>query len=230
MEIAQILTENIKLCPHIPTVKSLSKEHLSEMTKIHPIVYIKPENARHSLGIIRIERAEGNNFTILSTDVGERSKKSFKDLWPFIQQTIRSRSYVIQQGIKVSLYNKLSEIKVYLIRKDNKWYTLGSIACNNNPKPKAMPIKNYLADLKVSTKVIEKKISHIESLALEAVKTISNKHNFWWEYTVTITIDSLQKLWISDVNIAPKLADFKHGDIKLYSKIKIARKKVQDIN
>lgn len=121
---------------YIPETKLFRKQAFTDMLNKYSFIYIKPVVGSVGIGVARIERkAEGYFF------YSSQTKESFQhveELVQFVENWIKKKTYMIQQGIPLCKYrDRTFDVRVSIQKNQlHEWKISGMVAKLANPTNK----------------------------------------------------------------------------------------------
>ena len=106
---------------HVPETTWFSKKELSRMLDAHSTVYVKPDEGRKGIGIVRLKRL-GNSTCELSSEKGTKRLSFSEAVRELRSQFDPRKSYLIQQGIDLATYQKCPfHIRLVMQKPKKRW-------------------------------------------------------------------------------------------------------------
>ncbi|MEN9406213.1 MAG: hypothetical protein RLZ12_497 [Bacillota bacterium] len=221
LEQAMLLASAPKLMLHVPKLKPFGKKNLVFMLKNFPVIYLKPEYSLRGKGVVRIDR-EKNCYRVRSDELEADFQVSRRDLWIELLPLLCQRAYVIQQGIAgYGRHGRVVDFRFLVARRKEKWQVVSmlgaaascpKITTNHKVHTKVGPLVNFLRQSSGDRELILKFSRHLQELASAAAEVITQKQPGWSEFVVDLALDTGQKAWILEVNIAPRYGMFLYGN------------------
>jgi hypothetical protein len=235
-ETYQILSTNPKLHKYLPHTKKYDRpESLIKFLKAYNTVYLKPSNGSLGKDIIRISNIpEGYRFQY------RKLKVSITGVWPTSQELctelpklIKSKSYIIQQGLEFIKYNERTfDIRVLMQKNgQGQWVNTASVARvaakqsifpNIAAGGTANDIETVWRDLTSKDWFSSKTYEEIIRVSMAGVAALEQSLGIFGEAGLDIGIDALGNIWIIEINskpsrkvFPPELPDLKMMSIKL---------------
>lgn len=231
----QLFLNDENLRRWIPKTVAYSPNKLAEMTKQFSIVYLKPGNGTGGRGILKIEQT-GDGFRLLGRTKTLAKKSSrvktrsalvkLANHWTR-QQKIRNGTFMIQQGLNLSLLpNRVADTRL-LIQKDNQgeWQItglgvrvgpLGSPTSNLGGGGKPLPFDKLMTARFGAAKAAKIR-EECEALARQVASAIEKYFGPMMEFGLDIGVDIEGNVWLIEVNPKPGREIFLAlGDIERY--------------
>lgn len=230
--VAYLLTNTTNTSDHIPATQLLSKGSFKKILKDFPIVYLKSDAGSKGKGIIRVDRLENELFVIRNSEYTMECNTE-NSAWKVANDLTRGKKYIIQQGINsVTLDNSHFDLRVHIMRVDNKWSIIGM--CGKLAAPgkivtnwwrggKILPVDVlFTNELRYSPETKDRLLKNIEELSVQTAEAVGNMYPSNFEFGLDVGIDQDQKLWLFEVNINPQIGDL--YDKTTFNKIRMLRK------
>lgn len=230
-EVYNWLTADDGLIFHLPATGELTLENLRAFLYRYRTVFVKPKAGSLGQGIIRVEKVKQGCRCL------RRSNGLFVDQEvPKVQDVIKlvgrskTRSYLIQQGINLMLYeNAPFDIRA-LVQKDGSgsWSLTGMAARVAAPLAHLTHVPNggraaalsvVLAE-NLYPKEREKVIAALKDFAVRVATSLEEKSGLMFgELSLDIGLDQDRRIWLIEVNSKP--FRFDEEDIRKLSKERI---------
>jgi len=220
-----------KYLPH--TIKYIKNSDLIQMLKKYHFVYVKPVNGTGGRGILRIERLAGENVKIEGRDHERRiisprtipiiTLRDFLSKW-----NVTSTSYLVQQGIPLSLNNGRVHDYRILVQKDGlgNWCVTGgagrigaarSITANLHGGGSAIAMTKLMQNFVNPSVNISSVQEEINTLAIELAAFLEKQGYQLCELAIDIAIDRNGGIWIIELNPKPSREVFREiGELDRY--------------
>jgi len=220
-----------KYLPH--TIKYTQIADLIKMLKLYDVVYVKPVNGTGGRGILRIERQSALSVKIEGRDHERRiisprllslsALRSFMNSW-----NVHSTSYLIQQGIPLTLNNGRVHDYRILVQKDGngQWTVTGgagrigaarSITANLHGGGSAVAMHRLIEQFVAPGVNLTHVQEEINSLSINIANFLEQHRYTLCEIAIDIAIDREGKIWIIELNPKPSREVFREiGELERY--------------
>ncbi|RXT15269.1 YheC/YheD family protein [Ammoniphilus sp. CFH 90114] len=233
----QLFSREEELRSWIPKTVEYSPNHLQQMLKEFPLLYIKPGNGTGGRSILKISH-DGTKYSLLGRARNLRTKSaSFSTAASLIsvvnrwvnKECIRKGNFMIQQGLDLALIpDRVADTRL-LIQKNEvgEWCITGSGVRVGPRKSPTSNLHNGGKPVKFSKLMKERfgeeKAERIKDecklLGFTVVKTIEKHFGSMMEFGLDIGIDVNGRVWLIEVNPKPGRDIFKElGRPELYRK------------
>ena len=217
MEIHQLLNEHTPFHSHLPVTTELTELSLNEMLHLYSDLYLKPINGSQGRGIIHLQAIHDKYYTTLSSGKRKGNKKEFnskKKLWKWLQNYMKKKPYLCQQGIVFQSWNERTLDFRILCHKNihHNWEitsVVGRVAqedtfvANLAQGAVMKPAKQILDDL-FDVKEASTKLNLMKKLTIEIAEFLSYHTNgLLGELGIDVGIDKNGDIWIIEVNSKP---------------------------
>lgn len=222
--------QKLMLSPHIrsylpDTIKYSQSHDLLKMLKKHQVIYVKPINGTGGRGILRIERQSAATVKIEGRDHERRiitpRLLSMSTLSGFMNKwNVHGTSYLIQQGIPLTLNNGRVHDYRILVQKDNsgKWGVTGgagrigaarSITANLHGGGSAVAMNRLIEQFVAPSVNLAYVQEEINSLSIALANYLDENGYVLCEIAIDIAIDRNGKIWIIELNPKPSREVFR---------------------
>lgn len=212
-----------KYLPH--TIKYTRNSDLIQMLKKYHVVYVKPVNGTGGRGILRIEQHSAQSVKVEGRDHDRRiispriisiiALKEFINKW-----NVTSTSYLIQQGIPLTLKNGRVHDYRILVQKDGNgsWSVTGgagrigaarSITANLHGGGSAISMTKLMQTFVDSSVDLQTVQDEINLLSIELAVFLEQQGYHLCELAIDIAIDRNGKIWIIELNPKPSREVFR---------------------
>lgn len=225
-----VLQKEQRLQPYLPETDLFSETLLWKYLERHPFVILKPVRGTGGKGIIKVSKDKGRFELQHNTQKKIFSSKSH--LYTRIKQLIRSKEYLIQQGIQLlGLKGRPIDLRVVLLRPADEWEYIGAmgkmaarnkIITNFCKGGSPIMVRNVLRKgLHLNHKECTKVEREMSEVGLMAAKCLTERYRGIREVGLDMAVDQEGNLWILEVNTRPMYRLFRyHSDESLSPTIK----------
>ncbi|MDN4593198.1 YheC/YheD family protein [Polycladomyces subterraneus] len=219
---------------HIPLTRWLNEETLTDMLKKHYTVFIKPDKGSGGYGIIRVRKTSKNLFEVIMGT--KRQLVPQENLMKYIQNFTRPfRSYLVQQGIKLSQYKgRPFDFRIYMQKPRNSWVVSGKVTrvaapgrflTNYHQGAKPVTVPEVLRSVLNNNKKVAEMIQQIGQLSLATAQVLDAHFPGIRELGIDIALEKSGKLWILEANTSPACITFRLlPDKTMYHRILMNRR------
>jgi hypothetical protein len=205
------LLSNPGIAPHIPPTRLYSLDNLKSMLEQHGMVVIKPVRGTGGIGVIKITRS-GSGYSYKNGSQ-TRSVATLQSLHRAVKPLQKGRAYMIQKGIHLATVGgRPIDYRVKYVKNGSRWEIramVGRVAraglfvtnlCRGGSQlTAAQGISRSLSPGLVESKKREMRhLTQISTAALEA--RFPGVGRLGFDYG----LDKSGKIWIFEVNTAPK--------------------------
>lgn len=214
---------------YIPRTVRFNRLQLSRMLREYRMVYVKPENGMYGMGVMRVEQsAKGYHFQILER---KRSYKTFDAMYAAIRKITKSRSYLVQKGIRLLTYKgRRFDLRIMAqLNPRKQWETTGmigrvaaprKIVTNYHSGGTLTPVTRLLSNL-TNYRMYNRTIRKLEYMGVKSGQAIQSHFPGVCEVGVDVGMDRSLKPWILEVNTRPDPYIFrKLSDPSIFRKIR----------
>lgn len=223
------LLRNPILSKHIPETKKLTEEHLRELLGRYKTVYVKPFYGTWGKGVIRIDRlGYGYRF---QTGTVPRQFPDFAGLYAHLRSVVKSKPYLVQQGIDLLKYNgRRFDLRVMVQKTpQHTWEATGIIGRVAHPRKIVTNFHNG-GQLKALSTLMSSYMNaselagfrqRLKRLGLSTALQLEKRYPGIKEIGVDVAVDGNFKPWILEVNTNPDPTIFKYlKNKRIYAKIR----------
>jgi len=230
------LAKHSRFKAYLPAARYVdSLQDISDMLKKYPLVYVKPINGTGGRGILRIERRQNDALYVQGRNLSRAiiAPRQFtpSGLNGFLASwNIRSRRYIVQQGIQLKLRNGRVHDYRMLVQKNGSgdWEVTGcagrvgaanSVTSNLHGGGHAAAMDDLLSGwVKEKDKIKDIK-EEANKLGTGVAAYLEQSYGRLCELALDLAIDQRGNIWILEVNPKPAREVFaQSGDSDAYSK------------
>jgi hypothetical protein len=216
------LEKDPRVAKYIPATKKLSTfEEFNSMLRSYPMLYLKPISGKAGQGIMSIESGNGS-YILKKTLNGKLHTRSFRKsipLWQHIKASAK-RSYVIQQGIRLSTYqNRPFDIRV-LVQKNEAgtWQISGigiRVAGKNSitthvPRGGSIARPEEVLQSIYSSDQYNSFITRLREAVIAIASALESSYDHLGELSMDIGLNPEGKIWFFEANAKPMKFDEPH--------------------
>lgn len=205
------LRRDPKLRSFLPKTSDLSAKSLFALIRRFRMVYIKPDQGRFGIGIMRIEQVNARDYVVYRNGSLHRFR-SFQDMWAFVKKRVKTRKYLVQRGIHL-LKDRGRAVDFRIMVQKNfksRWEVSGIIArraaknrvvtnFHNGGKP--LDAKAVLQ--RMAGRRMRHMLSKSRILGLRSAKAMSRVYPAVNQIGLDVGWDHTCKPWILEVNTSP---------------------------
>lgn len=234
------LAEDPSFQQFLPETDLLNKTSFNDFLSRHPVVFLKPVIGTGGYGVIKVSR-EDNRYIVQN---GSNQKNIFRNkhkLFQAIQQRVRNKKYIIQQGIDlIHIHNRPVDFRILLLRPGSEWLLMGimgkwaapnKIVTNHCRGGKAITLHQaFKREGSFSADEIKDIEQRLESLGMQLALRLQQRFRYLRELGIDVAIDHDKNIWILEANTRPMFNLFRHHDNKtlfhrIYRYVRHIRKK-----
>lgn len=227
LKVYRLLQEDQRLRYYLPETKWLQGvEVLEELLARHRAVYLKPANGSLGRGIVMVKKTPDGGYLFKTAGGMKGLANTLPGLYKKIRPMLKGRTYLVQQGLDLLLYEgRISDIRV-LVQKNGKgewsitkaYVRVGrknSIVSNIAQGGVALPMEQVLktAFPEERTNQIRQEIRDVALLASYVLEKQSGE--LYGELGVDLGLEKTGRLWLIELNSKPRKATEGSGSPRL---------------
>lgn len=225
-----ILQENCKIQPHLPSTAKLIKGDLISFMDNHAVIYAKPSLGGGGKGIIRIQKTE-DKF-VISERTNQKIFRKMINAANYVLHRTANRPYIIQQGISlVTIDQRPVDFRSLLYKKKGTWHFAGIMAkqaaanrftTNRCSGGTALTLEEAISKIDLD-------INHLEAgqvqedmmcISMEIAQCLQQHFPKLRELGLDLALDENGYIWLIEANSRPQYKLFRsHENKKLYNEI-----------
>ncbi|MDQ0339013.1 hypothetical protein J2S00_001799 [Caldalkalibacillus uzonensis] len=220
------------LAPYLPETRKLNKNNFWAMINKFGTVYLKPIRGRRGEGIIKISLKEDNVFE-MHHENKRKTIRSEKEAYSYIQKKMKSRSYIVQQPVRLTEINgRPIDFRVIVQRRnlDEPWTVTAKVVkvagkgyiVTNHARSKGTILTVEEAIQKSPLKKLcqEELLFNIDRIALLASQELTRHYPYHRIYGYDIGVEPDGKIMIIEANSDPMFFHFRQlKDKTMYRRI-----------
>lgn len=213
----QLLLKSPTLAKFLPESYPYSAHNLSKMLNIYHELILKPVVGSGGLGIMKVTKLHGDQYNVLSQKANE-TVTGIDALVHTVNRLKRRRSLIIQYCIPLArVGGKLIDFRyiVQRIKGNNKWVITGKhakigqegyVVTNLQQGANVETVRGALVQANIKT--IEKTMSDLDYLSLEASKSLTRvfKAQNIWGFDLGVDVNG--RVWMIEANVTPLVRGF----------------------
>jgi glutathione synthase/RimK-type ligase-like ATP-grasp enzyme len=217
--IHQLFNKHQDLKSHLPTTLSYSgKQDLIQLMKKYKTVFLKPVNGTGGRGILKVESSSGSLYRVEGRNPSRKIIKpqtlSLNHINRIVKRWSTNRTYLVQQGIELTLKNGRVHDYRLLIQKNDQgeWEYTGcagrlgakrSVTSNLHGGGKAMSADSLLEEWFPSDEERERMKRSMKQLSQRIVSVLEANFGQLCELALDLAIDRNGHIWLLEINPKP---------------------------
>ncbi|MEH7505658.1 YheC/YheD family protein [Neobacillus drentensis] len=229
MRKTSVLLNDPQVKDYVPITDWYTERKAKEMIKIYPSLFIKPNKGRIGIGVMRLRRVGASQYEVHYKDKAEKFKTIDQALTAVKKKLIKSKKYLIQQGIDLAtVLDRPFDFRIVMHKFNGKWERSGWAAKISPPK---LIVTNHAKGgiiISAEQALAANKSNFDYNKALNDLNEICYKicsvldsHFSFCKVGLDMAIDKNGHIWFIEANTSPDHSMFrKLGDQRIYEEIK----------